>query len=44
MVARSAVHRALPRMPFAVWMALAKAQPVAGFDDDMQGFLSEFGE
>ena len=43
-VARSAVHRALPRMPFAVWMALAKAQPVAGFDDEMQGLLGEFGE
>jgi hypothetical protein len=43
-VARSALHRALPRMPFAVWMALAKAQPVAGFDDEMQGLLGEFGE
>jgi len=42
-VARSAVHRALPRMPFAVWMALAKAQPVAGFDDEMQGLLGGFG-
>ena len=38
-VARSAVHRAQPRMPFAVWMALAKAQPLAGFDDDAQGLL-----
>lgn len=38
-VARSAVHRALPRMPFAVWMALAKAQPVAGFEDDLQDSL-----
>jgi len=43
-VARSAAHRPLPRIPFAVWMALAKAQPVAGFDDEMQGLLSEFGE
>jgi hypothetical protein len=32
-VARSAVHRALPRMPFSLWMALAKAQPVPGFDE-----------
>jgi hypothetical protein len=40
-VARAAVHRALPRMPFGVWMALAKAQPVAGFDDDAQGLLAE---
>jgi len=39
-VARSALHRALPRMPFAVWMALAKAQPVTGFDDELQGLLS----
>ncbi len=38
-VARSAVHRAQPRMPFAIWMALAKAQPVAGFDEDVQGLL-----
>ncbi|SEA15729.1 hypothetical protein [Variovorax sp. YR216] len=38
-VARSAVHRALPRLPFAIWMALAKAQPVAGFDDEVQDLL-----
>jgi hypothetical protein len=41
-VARSAVHRALPRLPFGVWMALAKAQPVAGFDEDVQELLGEF--
>ncbi len=40
-VARSAVHRALPRMPFAVWLALAKAQPVAGFDEDCQALLAD---
>lgn len=40
-VARSAVHRALPRMPFSVWLALAKAQPVAGFDSDAQGLLTD---
>jgi hypothetical protein len=40
-VARAAVHRALPRMPFPVWMALAKAQPVAGFDDDLQDLLAD---
>ncbi|MDM0086078.1 MULTISPECIES: hypothetical protein [unclassified Variovorax] len=39
-VARPAVHRVLPRMPFAVWMALAKAQPVGGFDDDAQQLLA----
>ena len=38
-VARAAVHRALPRLPFGVWMALAKAQPVAGFDEAAQGML-----
>jgi len=38
-VARAAVHRDLPRMPFAIWLALAKAQPVAGFDEDSQELL-----
>lgn len=42
-VARSAVHRPLPRMPFAVWMALAKAQPVAGFEDGAQSLLADDG-
>ncbi len=41
-VARPAVHRALPRLPFGVWMALAKAQPVAGFDEDLQDLLPGF--
>jgi len=41
-VARSAVHRALPRLPFAVWMALAKAQPVTGFDEESQDLLGGF--
>jgi hypothetical protein len=40
-VVRSAVHRALPRLPFPVWMALAKAQPVAGFDEDIQDLLGD---
>jgi len=35
-VARAAVHRPIERMPFSVWMALAKAQPVPGFDDEAQ--------
>ncbi|WP_257625117.1 hypothetical protein [Variovorax boronicumulans] len=39
-VARPAVHRVLPRMPFGVWMALAKAQPMGGFDDDAQQLLA----
>lgn len=38
-VARAAAHRALPRMPFAVWLALAKAQPVPGFDHESQELL-----
>ncbi|CAN5915742.1 hypothetical protein BH11PSE13_BH11PSE13_20870 [soil metagenome] len=35
-VARAAVHRTQARMPFAVWMALAKCQPVPGFEEDLQ--------
>ncbi|MGJ7552935.1 hypothetical protein ACSFBI_02995 [Variovorax sp. RB3P1] len=38
-VARAAVHRAFDRIPFAVWLALAKAQPIAGFEDDAQDML-----
>lgn len=38
-VARAAVHRPVERLPFGVWMALAKAQPVAGFDDEAQQWL-----
>jgi hypothetical protein len=40
-VARAAAHRAQPRLPFGVWMALAKAQPVPGFDEESQALLSE---
>ena len=38
-VARAALHRPMERMPFGVWMALAKAQPMPGFDDDAQELL-----
>ena len=38
-VARAAVHRPVSRLPFALWLALAKAQPVAGFDDEAQDDL-----
>jgi hypothetical protein len=38
-VARAAVHRAFDRIPFAVWLALAKAQPTGGFEDDAQDML-----
>jgi hypothetical protein len=40
LVARAAVHRAAERIPFGLWMALAKAQPIAGFDDDAQDMLA----
>jgi hypothetical protein len=42
---RLAVARAAPRahraaLPFGVWMALAKATPVGGLDEDCQGLLA----
>ncbi|MEJ8856958.1 hypothetical protein WKW79_20450 [Variovorax robiniae] len=40
-VARSALHRPVQRIPFSVWMALAKAQPVIGFDEDAQDTLAD---
>ncbi len=43
-VARPAAYRPAERIPFGVWMALAKAQPVGGFDEETQGFLSDAGE
>jgi hypothetical protein len=46
---RLAATRAAPRktrqnLPFDVWVALAKATPVAGLNDEMQGLLGEIGE
>ena len=38
-LARAAVHRPVQRLPFAVWMALARAQPLDGFDDEAQDSL-----
>jgi len=38
-VARAALHRPVQRIPFGVWMALARAQPVPGFDDEAQDLL-----
>ena len=38
-VARAALHRPVERIPFGVWMALAKAQPIPGFDDEAQELL-----
>lgn len=40
-VARVAPRRAVERLPFPLWMALAKATPVAGLDEDAQGLLGE---
>lgn len=40
-VARPAPRRPVARLPFGVWMALAKATPVAGLDEETQGLLGE---
>jgi hypothetical protein len=39
-VARSAQRPARAALPFGVWMALAKATPIANVDDDAQGLLA----
>ena len=39
LVARAAPGSARQQLPFAVWIALAKATPVAGFHDDAQALL-----
>lgn len=38
-VARAAQRPARAALPFGVWMALAKATPMAGLDEDAQGLL-----
>jgi hypothetical protein len=38
-VARAAPRRTRNSLPFGVWMALAKATPVAGLDEDAQALL-----
>ncbi|MDB5892698.1 MAG: hypothetical protein JWQ88_229 [Rhodoferax sp.] len=43
-VARAAPRRAVARLPFHLWMALAKATPVAGLDEGRQGLLSHCDE
>ena len=40
-VARPAPRRSRKNLPLGVWMALAKATPVAGLNDGMQGLLGE---
>ena len=38
-VTRAAPRRTRQQLPFGVWMALAKATPVAGLNEDAQGML-----
>ena len=38
-VVRAAPRRVRPHLPFAVWLALAKATPVKGLNDDLQAWL-----
>lgn len=40
-VARAAPRRVRQSLPLGVWMALAKATPVAGLNDDEQGMLGD---
>ena len=40
-VARAARRHARTALPFGVWMSLAKATPVTGVDEDVQGLLGE---
>lgn len=42
-VARPALRPARAGLPFGVWMALAKATPVANADEDAQGLLEDGG-
>jgi len=42
-VARPAPKRARRALPFGIWMALAKATPVAGLDDGAQPLLADCG-
>jgi len=42
-VARAAPRRSRQNLPLGMWMALAKATPVAGLNDGVQGLLGECG-
>lgn len=42
-VVRSAPRRTRQNLPFDVWIALAKATPVAGLNDELQGLLGDCG-
>ena len=43
-VARAAPRRTRQSLPFGVWVALAKATPVVGLNEDVQGLLGECGQ
>ncbi len=43
-LARAAPRRARQTLPFSVWLALAKATPVAGLHEDEQGMLGPVAE
>jgi len=43
-IARAAPRRVRQELPFGVWVALAKATPVAGLNEDEQGMLGECGQ
>lgn len=43
-VARPAPRRARRALPFGIWMALAKATPVAGLDEGAQALLADCGD
>lgn len=43
-VARPAPKRPRGLLPFGLWMALAKATPVSGFDDSAQALLADCGD
>ena len=40
-VARAAHLRTRRQLPFGMWLALARAAPVAGLNDDTQGLMGE---
>ena len=43
-VVRAAPRRTRQNLPFDVWIALAKATPVQGLNDELQGLLGDCGQ
>lgn len=43
-VVRAAPRRKRQNLPFDVWISLAKATPVKGLDDELQGLLGDCGQ